>query len=100
MKLRRGPFSPDRARLAARGERGPLEERIRRAMKAGVLTLGMNEEEVTHIWGEPRSVETSGAPQFENQKWVYFEGLTEQLSLGGRKVVYFEGGMVSGWETQ
>ncbi len=80
-------------------EKGPLlEAQIRRALRLGELTLGMRQDDVTSVWGSPQTVETAGDPRAENQRWLYFSGLSEQWSMGSRKVVYFEGGRVVGWE--
>lgn len=58
------------------------------------IALGMNRFEVARLWGDPREVEPSGNPEYGNERWIYWNGLSY---LSSEKVVYFENGRVVGW---
>lgn len=75
------------------------ELQIRRAFRAGEVTLGMTPDEVVQVWGKPREIQVAGDAHSGNQKWIYFNGLSESWSLETQKIVYFEGGRVAGWDT-
>jgi hypothetical protein len=63
------------------------------------ITLGMSIDQVTRIWGEPHEVGYAGDPGAGNERWVYSNGLTSpRAGISGGRVLYFEGGLVSGWE--
>lgn len=64
------------------------------------ITLGMTKQAVRESWGEPELVEVAGNPLYGNERWHY----TEQASSTEgyqtqRRMVYFESGRVSGWES-
>jgi SmpA / OmlA family len=64
------------------------------------ITLGMTKQAVRESWGEPELVEVAGSPLYGNERWQY----TEQASSTEgyqtqRRMVYFESGRVSGWES-
>jgi hypothetical protein len=64
------------------------------------VAIGMTQAQLRRSWGEPTRIETSGRPEFLNQRWIY----TQQISTPAgfvtqTRVVYFEGGRVTGWET-
>lgn len=58
------------------------------------IALGMNRFEVSRLWGDPREVQPSGNPEYGNERWLYWNGLSY---LSSEKVVYFENGRVVGW---
>ena len=58
------------------------------------IGLGMNRFEVARLWGDPREVQPSGDPEYGNERWVYWNGMTY---LSSEKIVYFENGRVVGW---
>lgn len=66
----------------------------------GGIYMGMKERQVLRNWGEPRVVENAGHPEDGNARWVYFSGLSSRWSLSPMRIVYFENGVVVGWETQ
>ncbi|MEK6578444.1 MAG: hypothetical protein AABZ55_04390 [Bdellovibrionota bacterium] len=68
-----------------------------RAKQAREVVLGMTMEDVLRLWGHPSDVDTAGDPRLGNQKWHYFSGLTSRWGMGGARVVYFEQGLVVGW---
>lgn len=84
--------------LEARGlyldKRAPASTRAH-AVNFGVrkneIGLGMNKTDVTSSLGHPLRVEVAGNPSNENERWAY--------SINGQtKYVYFESGLVQGWE--
>lgn len=63
------------------------------------LTLGMSMRRVRNLWGEPQDVATAGDTLAGNQRWTYYEGLSSRWAIRSARIVYFEHGRVSGWET-
>jgi outer membrane protein assembly factor BamE (lipoprotein component of BamABCDE complex) len=63
------------------------------SINPGIPTLyqGMSKAEVHKVWGEPNSVAIAGQPQFQNERWTY-------VKEGGVSRIYFESGVVQGWE--
>ena len=51
----------------------------------------MNKTQVLTTLGQPQRVEIAGNPRFENVRWLYAE-------QGSPKYIYFESGLVGGWE--
>ncbi|MCX7674761.1 MAG: hypothetical protein N2Z70_02890 [Bdellovibrionaceae bacterium] len=65
------------------------------------LAIGMTSEQVKESWGQPTEVSVSGAPQLGNMVWIYrTQVATQQGFQDIKKYVYFEGGVVTGWDTQ
>jgi hypothetical protein len=65
------------------------------------IALGMPTEYVKKSWGEPDHVETSGNPIYRNERWQYNRQVaTPQGYKLEKRLVYFEGGRVVGWETE
>jgi hypothetical protein len=61
------------------------------AMRDSKVASGMSKSQVMENWGEPNRVEVAGNPSYENERWLYsFNGAT--------KYIYFESGVVRGWE--
>lgn len=58
------------------------------------IALGMNRFEVARLWGDPREVQPSGNPEYGNERWIYWNGLSY---LSSEKIIYFENGRVVGW---
>ena len=62
------------------------------------ITLGMTKQAVRDSWGEPELVEVAGNPLYGNERWAYSEQLPSTEGFQTEKrIVYFEGGRVSGW---
>lgn len=55
------------------------------------LVLGMSKDQVLVSWGQPSRVEIAGNPVYENERWLY-------QANGASKYIYFESGVVGGWE--
>jgi hypothetical protein len=63
------------------------------------ITVGMTKQAVRDSWGEPEIVEVAGNPLYGNERWAYSEQLPSSEGFQTEKrVVYFEGGRVIGWE--
>jgi hypothetical protein len=64
------------------------------------IAIGMPNEIVKKSWGDPLNVEISGNALYKNEKWRYARTLsTSEGFKQEKRVVYFEGGRVVGWET-
>lgn len=65
------------------------------------IAIGMPADYVRKSWGEPTSVESSGNPIYKNERWQYLKQVsTPQGYKQEKRLVYFEGGRVVGWETE
>ena len=77
------------------------QENYRELIEAQDIGLGMTQALVRKSWGEPESVEVSGNPQFRNERWRYSKYVsTRDGYKPEKKLVYFEGGRVVGWEVE
>lgn len=72
-------------------------ERVKKALISRELTTGMNMSQVYRVWGQPGDVEVSGRGGTGNERWTYYDGLSQ--GLGSSRIVYFEQGKVVGWDT-
>lgn len=63
------------------------------------VRVGMNKQDVLFAWGQPQETFVAGDPRHQNEKWVYYVGLSSQLGKANARAIYFENGFVSGWET-
>lgn len=55
-----------------------------------MIVAGMSKRDVIRAWGYPKRRDIAGYERYENERWLY--------STGGRiKLVYFESGVVQGW---
>lgn len=65
------------------------------------IALGMPADYVRKSWGEPTTIESSGNPIYKNERWQYLKQVsTPQGYKQEKRLVYFEGGRVAGWETE
>jgi hypothetical protein len=64
---------------------------VRQAIRERSVVVGMSKEAVMQSWGRPVRVEVAGNPRWENERWSFLE-------YGKMKTVYFERGVVSGWD--
>jgi hypothetical protein len=55
------------------------------------IGIGMSKNDIVASLGKPARVEIAGNPSYENERWVY------QFN-GSSKYIYFESGVVQGWE--
>ena len=67
---------------------------------AANIRLGMARRNVKMSLGSPTSVEVAGNPKYGNERWIYETSIP---TLDGyyteKKIIYFEGGSVVGWES-
>jgi hypothetical protein len=68
-------------------------KRIRRAIDARDIILGMTRDEVLESWGSPAQREIAGTGGSGNERWTY----GSRFSFGGSRTVIFEKGRVAGW---
>lgn len=65
------------------------------------IAIGMPHNFVRQSWGPPASVQVSGNPQMKNERWIYTKSISgPDGARFEKRIVYFEGGRVSGWETE
>lgn len=78
-----------------------VQDNMAELIEAQDIAVGMPQHLVRRAWGEPEHIEVSGNPQFRNERWRYSKYIStpEGYKLE-RKLVYFEGGKVSGWEVE
>ncbi len=78
-----------------------LYEEQRQLSSTRNIRLGMEKNRVARTLGEPKLVEVAGNPKYGNERWIYETAIP---TLDGyykeKRVIYFEGGNVVGWETQ
>ena len=74
--------------------------RITQALQTRDIILGMEMDDVSKAWGEPREVEIAGNPSYGNQRWTYFQGLSSRWSTSSARIIYFESGKVIGWQSK
>jgi hypothetical protein len=65
------------------------------------ITLGMTKQAVRDSWGEPDLVEVAGNPLYGNERWHYSEQTSSTEGYRSQqRMVYFDSGRVSGWESR
>lgn len=65
------------------------------------IALGMTQKMVKESWGEPDLVEVAGNNLYGNEKWSYRTTVSSHDGyVHENRIIYFEGGRVSGWEVQ
>ena len=81
------------------GTETPNAPEIQALIEINDITTGMTKQAVKDSWGEPELVEVAGNPLYGNERWAYSEQLPSSEGFKAEKrVVYFEGGRVIGWE--
>ena len=76
-------------------------EGVKGIIESGDIAVGMQMEYVKKAWGEPQTIEVSGHPSFKNEQWKYVRFVaTPDGYRQEKRLVYFEGGRVVGWETK
>ncbi|MES2855274.1 MAG: hypothetical protein V4692_05400 [Bdellovibrionota bacterium] len=64
------------------------------------ITIGMTKQAVRDSWGEPELVEVAGNPVYGNERWHFNEQISSTEGFQTEKrLVYFEAGRVTGWQT-
>lgn len=78
-----------------------LSGKFKETIESGDITVGMAMDHVRKAWGEPQAVEVSGNPLYQNQRWAYLKYVSSPEGYRQeRRLIYFEGGKVVGWETE
>lgn len=102
--LRLEDFEQKQAWLAENkfSERSKLQNQpYQRLISSQDIAIGMPHSFVRQSWGSPQSIEASGNPKLKNEKWLYSKSITgPDGARFERRTVYFEGGRVTGWETE
>jgi outer membrane protein assembly factor BamE (lipoprotein component of BamABCDE complex) len=81
------------------GSDTPNKPEIQALIEINDITVGMTKQAVRDSWGEPELVEVAGNPLYGNERWGYSEQLPSSEGFQSEKrIVYFEGGRVIGWE--
>lgn len=63
------------------------------------IALGMAKQAVRESWGDPAVVEYAGRPGAGNERWSYKEYIpTSEGYQEEQRVLYFENGVLVGWE--
>lgn len=74
---------------------------MKELVEAQDITIGMPQTLVKKSWGDPDQIEVSGNPQLRNERWRYNRYIsTSDGYKAEKKIVYFEGGRVVGWEVE
>jgi hypothetical protein len=77
------------------GHPTPIAELI----EANDIALGMTQKAVMESWGDPDAVEVAGNPVFGHERWLYSRFVSDSEGYQRQtRAVYFEGGVVVGWE--
>ncbi len=58
------------------------------------LYVGMDKQAVIRSWGKPYRIEVAGNPKNQNERWIFNKG-NSRIDY-----VYFESGIVQGWEIE
>ena len=77
------------ARQAADSALAANKQRIRDAIAAKTLVVGMTREEAIESWGKPGKVNSSGGAYGSREQWIY-----------ERNYVYFDGGILASWQSR
>lgn len=94
LKLPRGErrqYLEDRGFIETQSQRSPASIGDSFTQRRSQVNLGMSKNDVFASLGKPSRVEIAGNPSYENERWVY------QVN-GSSKYIYFESGVVQGWE--
>lgn len=63
------------------------------------ICVGMTRQAVQESWGEPDMKEVAGDPMYGNERWKYTTSVSGENGFNQEtRYVYFDGGVVSGWE--
>lgn len=63
------------------------------------VALGMSRQAVKQSWGDPDGVEVAGNPIYGNERWQYTtNSATTEGFNSEKRTIYFESGVVVGWE--
>ncbi|MEM7647363.1 MAG: hypothetical protein AAF203_10670 [Pseudomonadota bacterium] len=90
----------DNLEMLLLNEQQPIYESNRNLASTDNIRLGMEKRRVEMNLGLPTHREVAGNPKYGNERWIYEKSIP---TLDGyyqeKKVIYFEGGNVVGWES-
>lgn len=85
---------------------GPDSENYTPMVKALIemndIAIGFTKKAVRDSWGEPELIEVAGNPIYGNERWYYsdYTSTAEEGYRSLKRIVYFESGVVVGWESR
>lgn len=85
---------------------GPDQENYPPEVKALIemndIAIGFTKKAVRDSWGEPELIEVAGNPIYGNERWYYsdYTSTAEEGYRSLKRIVYFESGVVVGWESR
>jgi hypothetical protein len=94
-------FETRQAWLERRGLDEPTGFRpdVEQLIEQNDIALGMTRRAVRESWGEPELVEVAGNPIYGNERWHFSDQRpTPDGFQTERRIVYFDRGLVVGWE--
>jgi hypothetical protein len=78
-----------------------LQSTFKDLVEAQDIAIGMPQNLVRKSWGEPDNIDVSGHPSLKNERWKYARFISSPDGYKPeKKIVYFEGGRVIGWEVE
>ena len=97
-----GSFEGRQRWLRARGISGAAERHTAETTQLIAeqdVSLGMTRRAVRQSWGEPDAIEVAGNPIYGNERWNYTHSNASTEGFNAEKrSIYFESGVVVGWE--
>lgn len=97
-----GSFEGRQRWLRAKGISGAAERfsaETQQLIAEQDVALGMTRQAVKQSWGEPDGVEVAGNPIYGNERWLYTATNASTEGFNAEKrTIYFESGVVVGWE--
>lgn len=77
-----------------------LDPNIAAMVEENDISVGMTQKAVLESWGDPDRVEVAGNPVYGNERWKYSKYVSSEAGYRREtRYVYFENGVVSGWES-
>lgn len=91
----------DNLEMLLLNDQQPIYQNTRQLSGTDNLHLGMGKSRVQNTLGQPSVIEVAGNPKYENERWVYERSVpTLKGYYKEKRVIYFEGGNVVGWESE
>lgn len=74
---------------------------VKALIEVNDIAIGFTKKAVRASWGEPELVEVAGNPMYGNERWHYSDYTSSAEGYRSlRRIVYFESGVVVGWESR
>ncbi len=99
------PTYEDRERWLQERGIGPDSDNFPPYVKALIevndIAIGFTKKAVRASWGEPELIEVAGNPIYGNERWHYSDYSSSPDGYRSlKRIVYFESGVVVGWESR